>query len=446
MLLSDFNSIINLPRFVEECLGEKGYSFVKLPIYGWLAYKKEGGFLQVRDAFEFGYDNRANVLYEFIVKKQPHLLDSPITYSEQAAKSLQSSVLERFVWKSVWKLALEHTRTGNIQHRGRWTPVIEALKQMDVYEPDNCLIGVQTPKIVDIGREIRASKGWPSGPGERRFLIPTFYAPNHLSSIDLVASLDDVNERSSNVYMLHKRGWYGYLDKKIVASPVDSIFFGGNTWSPLCKPWTSTAVELADNLTLSSLLRIWSEGDGVNFSDNILDRVANSPEIGNLPNYIAGLTKEQMMTLQDKTGARLMDAWKKAKEQKVQINNVTFINRYNEYWVLYKGKEERFTNFTISINTVKVHGTKADYHCTVNHEESSLPVIIEDCPLSTGVKLTARIQAKVFELGLCIPDICTKYKRYLGDVIIRLNSLAKVEKVDEAKKLEPEAPEKTDAS
>lgn len=72
MTLCDLNCYVNLPRLVNERLKLKGYSFLKLPHHGWVAYDAEKRCYALQDLYK---GHKLLELYRFVTREDPSYLD-----------------------------------------------------------------------------------------------------------------------------------------------------------------------------------------------------------------------------------------------------------------------------------------------------------------------------------------------------------------------------------
>jgi len=412
MLLSSFNSKINLPSVVAKLGGNTAeYDFVRIPLFGWYAKSKTSDF--VGNIFDFFPIEDWRRLYGIICRDFNDCFDFSLPYSEYAEKNLFKDQTRIMQYQSVWLLSVQEAHTARARMHDKVVYFKDILDEAGMSELLNNKFGYLTEKVLkafprlDLDSKYRYKK---------TVMIPSFCSPKHICSLEL-ARLSDLGQRET-VFLNGEYGWYGRQGVEIVRDFNELKVKTGNTWNYKNDHWNTSPVNLSDMLGTEQLIKIWSEAKHSKFNTNILELMIGKQGNDDLRNHVASLNYNQLLELEKRSGQQLTDFWMKSREQQFTVQGKTYLKRDKAYYLVKKNEEEQLTNFTLDIQQIRKKNEDEFIWCgMVYYEEHAIPFEMEDKYFMSCHLFTKGIRKMFLGAGIGIPFINEKYVRQLITMI-----------------------------
>lgn len=425
MKLNDFNNRVNLPRFCAK-LGYTDYQYIKIPTFGWFAYNKDRTF--VGHIFDVVNTTERDRLFATITKDKPEYLDFDMPYSEMAEAALRNNYLQTQLWTAAFSQAKKDLKNHSVIYKGHRTKLVDVLNENGYNAATTNGFGVITRTL----QERFNMLPWPKVELRGQLLIPTFHTPFHISSLEC-CSWDDPSSRTT-LFLADERGWYGNIhDKQIVGSLYDLWATKGCTWDHKLDYWTSGSIfSLSETLTIPDYIRVWTEAQSTVFDSSPLERIIEAGETDQLRHYVGQLSYGQLSELEEATGQKLSDCWKKARETQVQIGTKLFVRRDNCYFFYNKGNLEQITNFVMDVERL-VRTKKGDFKRIgmLHMANKSAPFEMKEADFQNNQKFYRIMKEKLLEAGLGIPLVYPAHAKMLPLIIDTFNVGAPIEHEDD---------------
>ena len=421
MTVNDFNTKVNLPKFCAK-MGITDYQFVRMPTFGWFAYNKDKSF--IGNIFDVVGQKGWDSIYETICKDKPEFLDFTMPYNEVVGKTLRNNLLNIQLWTAAYVFSKKEFETYKLGYKGKLFKDVLIENGFNPVLVNN--MGVINRNVLERFNMLP----WPKKELRSKLLIPTFHTPNHISSLDC-CSWDNPSEMTS-LFVNHEKGWYGNIKhKKFVSSLFDLWTHEGCTWDYKCDYWTGDEVfDLGETLDIPDCIRIWSEVNNTKLVSSPLDHILDTGKTEELKHYAGMLSLKQLEEIEQRTGEKLNDYWKKARETQVKLGHLTFVRRDNSYYVYRKGNLEQITNFAVDIERIVKRGDKFVRTGIFYLGNSSVPFEMNEEDFVSSRRLHQVIKEKFISSGLGIPILFPLYANRLLLLIESFNSSPKIELED----------------
>lgn len=412
MLLSSFNSKINLPSVVSKLgINTSEYDFVRVPIFGWYAKAKTSDFIgNIFDFFPIG-DWRK--LYGIVCRDFNDCFDFNLPYSEYAEKNLFKDQTKIMQFQSAWLLSVQEAQTTRARFHDKVLYFRDMLDELGMPELLNNKFGYLTDRVL---------KAFPSLELENKYkykktvLIPSFSSPKHICSLEVV-KLNDLSQRET-IFLNNEYGWYGKQGVEIVRDVNELKVKPGNTWNYKCDYWNKTPVKISELIGTEQLIKIWSEATSSKFTENLAELMVGKQGNDDLRNHVASLNYSQVQELEKNSEQELLPYWMKSREQQFNVQGRTYVKRDKAYFLVGKDEEEQLTNFTMDIKEIRKKSEDEFVWCgMVYFEEHAVPFEMEDKYFVSCFLFTKGIRKMFLNLGLGIPFINEKYVRQLLTMI-----------------------------
>lgn len=396
MTVNDFNTKVNLPRFCER-QNITGYKFLKMPTFGWFAYKEDLTF--VGNIFDVVGQKGWDTIYSQVTREMPEVLDFTLPYSELTERALRNNLLNIQLWTAAYVYAKKEFDSYKLSYKGKLFKDVLLENGFSAVLVNN--IGVVNRNVLERFNMLP----WPKRELRSKLFIPSFHTPKHISSLECF-SWDNPAEIFP-CFINHEKGWYGNIKHGALLSNVSNLWtLEGCTWDYKCDFWTQDKVfTLTDSLEVSDCIRIWTEANSTTLNISPLEHIIDMGKAEDLKHQSGRLTLNQLEEVENKTGLKLTEFWRKARESQVKIGNLTFVRRDNSYYVYRKGDLEQITNFAVDIHRIIKRGTKFFRLGTFYLGESSVPFELEEDYFVSNRSLQQAIKEKFIESGLGIPIV-----------------------------------------
>jgi len=412
MLLSSFNSKINLPSVVSKLgINTTDYDFVRVPIFGWYAKSKTSDFIgNIFDFFPI-FDWRK--LYGIVCRDFNDCFDFNLPYSEYAEKNLFKDQTKIMQFQSAWLLSAQEAQTTRARFHDKVVYFKDMLDELGMPELTNNKFGYLTDRVL---------KAFPSLDLENKYkykktvLVPSFASPKHICSLEVV-KLSDLTQRET-IFLNNEYGWYGKQGVEIVRDINELKAKPGNTWNYKCDYWNKLPVKISELIGTEQLIKIWSEAANSKFTENLTELMVGKQGNDDLRNHVASLNYSQVQELEKNSGQELFPYWMKSREQQFSVQGRTYVKRDKAYFLVGKEEEEQLTNFTMDIKEIRKKNEDEFVWCgMVYFEEHAVPFEMEDKYFMSCFLFTKGIRKMFLNLGLGIPFINEKYVRQLLTMI-----------------------------
>lgn len=412
MTVNLFNSTVNLPKFCNK-LGYKDYQFVRIPTFGWYAYNTDKTF--IGNIFDLVNDQDREHLYAVIAKDKPEYLDFDLAYSGLADSRLKYDLMEMKLWTAAYSMCQKAIETYKVSYQGKKTYMREILSSNGLNGAISNKIGVITGHVLETFKMLP----WPKKEIRGKLIIPSFSTPYHIASLEY-CSWDQPTELLP-LYVNDEKGWYGNIRANKIVSDIKELFTTpGNTWDYKADYWYDGTVNLSEFLDIPTCIKVWTDAQKTVFSCSPLDQIIATGNTGELKNYVGQLSYNQLEELEEKTGEKLKEHWRKARELQVKLGNQIFAKRENRYFVYKKGKLLEITNFAIDIDKIiKMKNGKFMRKGLLHFGNKSVPFELGEEYFTTNYKFQRGIKEKFLSAGLGVPII---HPEFFGKSLLLVDS------------------------
>jgi len=420
MNVNNFNSKLNLPYFFES-IGKTGYHYAKLPNFGWYAYNVD--LTDIRNCFDNLFDDIGNEVevtgfISDLVKNKKQLFDFHITWSDMLVLRVYNhlQLLEKL--KQFHVAAKTELYEGQAYLNGRYLNLAKQLEAQGMAAFLDTGIGLVTDRVLSAFSRFIA---FPAGI-KNRLILPSYCTPRHVASYEILGIREGVDKRIS-LYTNGEKGWYGNFDNTLIVSDLQKLVTTkGLTWDYKLDYWSNKQLELDPAISVANCVDIWLQARKAQFNTSPLNIIEQSGEVDKLKYHLKELSINQLNELEQKFQIKLFDNWKAQKSEEVDIGNLRFIKKDNQYWVLTKkGKLEEFTNFVVEINRIFKREGKFYRNGTVLFGRQEIPFEFTNDVFLQPKAFIKAINALCLDSGVGLPLILTSYLGYLLDVINRTN-------------------------
>jgi hypothetical protein len=419
MTVYEFQSKVNLPALHDAVKGDPSLSFKKVPKFGWVAYNRD--FSTVSTLFDFFRDAPA-AIYRHITKKHPEFQENKMEYSEKVELKLQYSFYYEKAIAEFYQQSQEEAVDGRLKwKKGESVKVTKLIEDLGL-QPfiTNGLLGVCTEKMVEA-----APNRYYNAPATLvgRLIIPTFYAPSKVATLESRSLLEPSNETLlpvSTKYTVEK-GWYGRLNKRVVSSLNELYIQPGNTWDKKADLWTEGVLQLSPQLSVGQCLEIWRDSRYSKFVLSPLQWIKDKHGLEKVKEHLHGLTHAQIKELEKETGETLINYWEAQNQSIVEVSGVKFLQRNDRYYIVRHDREIEYTNFTVQLTKIVKKEGMFFLHGFIQCNNKEIPFTTKRGVFSTYNSVMKELMELFLETGLGIPTVSPNFKHYIGNVIFAFN-------------------------
>lgn len=420
MNVNNFNCKLNLPSFFDT-LGKTGYQFLKLPNFGWYAFNSD--LSDIRNCFDNIFEDIRNEteVTSFIsdlIKNKKHLFDFHVTWSDTLVTKLFNHIQLLSRLKQFYNAAQAELYEGQAYLNGKYLNLSKQLKAQGMEAFLDAGIGLVTDRVISsLSRYIAFPPGI-----KNKIIVPSFCTPKHIASYDIVGIKDTVDSRAS-LYINGERGWYGNLNNPLIVSSIQKLVtVKGVTWDYKLDYWINKQLELDPSLTVTDCINIWTQARRAQFNASPLDIIQQSGEVEKIKYHLKELSLNQLRELEQKFQVKLFDSWRAQKSEEVDIGNLRFVKKDNQYWIITsRGRMEEFTNFTVEIQSILKKNNAFYRKGVIAYGKQEIPFEFENRVFLQPKMFVKTINTFFLERGIGLPIILTSYLGYLLDVINRMN-------------------------
>jgi len=372
-----------------------------------------------------------NKLYSLITKDKQEFLEFEMAYSDFAEKTLRNNLMEMQLWTAAYAFAKKEMQTYQIVHKGKKQKLATILEENGYGALIKNNVGVITSTLLQRFNMLP----WGKKDLRGKLLIPTFYTPFHIASLES-CPWDDPTDMTS-LFINDEKGWYGNLaHKEVVAGLFDIWATTGNTWDYKCDLWyPAEVINIGDDIDVSTCLRIWAEAKNTAFNISPLKKIVELGKADELQHYVADLNIDQLVAVEKETGKKLTDYWKKARETQVKIGGKVFVKRDNCYYTYRKGNVEQITNFSIDIEKIVKRGDKFYRIGMLNFGDKSCPFEMEEKYFNTNHMFHRGIKEKFLSSGLGVPLV---YPAFFSKALLLIDSFNACKPIEIEEEVETE--------
>jgi len=434
MTIHELNSKVHLPSLarIKDLSGDISYQ--KIPGYGWFGYNKD--LTYVFDAFDITCTTPEHSwqLYRHATIDRPDIQDYKMRYSEVTENKLRINY-ERCLNDSLfYKACKAAAQTESIRFNTKNIRFTDLLAELGYSQLIHTGIGLITPKIQQ--RYTRSYNYRLKESDTNKLVIPTFYAPGHIASLEICTVTDLQNRRP--IWQLDHKGWYGELNRSIVSDVSELVTNRGCTWSPLIDYWADKTkpVMLSDKLTTEQCIGLWGYCKNLTFTKSPLEIIKNRHELGKVKNFIKDFNLPQIKELEKMTGEKLSTHWQAARSVETSVFGLKFTCANNRYYV-HRGIDitgVEFTNFAIELDYVAKEKDEFWQYGFVDFNDQEIPFRLKSKVFSSHQRLMKELTNILLEAGAGMPTIAPSLKHYLINVIFGFNQQNSIGTTQIAKK------------
>jgi hypothetical protein len=411
MNINDFNSKINLPKVVSKLGMNVGdFNFVRMPVFGWFAQAKTGGF--IGNIFDFFEPSDWKTLYSTILNDFEECLDFKLLRAEYAEKMLFKNQCLHMQYQSAWLLAKEEVRSHRARHADKIMYFADILRTAGMPGFLENEVGYLTENVVKAFPKLNLGA---KQKYKKVIVIPSFCTPKHICSFEL-AKFQNPQVREK-IYVNGELGWYGKICEHLAGDFNELKVRKGFTWNYKANYWVKTPIAISERMPTSQLIQVWGEASQVRFGQDPVERLMATEGATGLEHYVASLSFEQLQELEKKTGLSLAPAWTVSREQQIVVRGKTFVRRGTAYYIIKSGDEEQLTNFVLEIKEIRKREEDFYWCGFIHYNESVVPFELEDKDFSSSHLFAKSIRKIFLNLGLGIPYINEKYVGQLLNLI-----------------------------
>ncbi len=424
---------LHLPSIVAHFGWEQPKYYRKLNGFGWHAMSQnEDLVFNGLDLFQYNTpnlpkDDDCEVIkqcYRFYTQEHKELLEIPIDYSETNECKLVKNYLSKITNERFYRACRAEALTGNVIYNARTYKFADLLEELGMHYFINSGIGIINKRIVtspEFAGLCLANKI-----NHNIILIPSFYAPGKLASLE-VSPLGDLSTRQM-IYLNHEMGWYGQAGTNIVGQLRDLLTQDGCTWCPKLANWMDDRVlNLHHSLQPKQCIEIWTNLSNLVTNKDPLTLIDKNKLAEHLKDNISSLTIAQIRQLEKATNQELKKLWLSQKTSEATVAGYRFISNNGRYYLVRGNSQLEFTNFIVELTKIKKEEEFYQYGFLLMNDES-VPFRLKRRFFNHQYSLINALTDIALEHGLGIPQVVPNWKNYLPNVINAFNPVNLVEK------------------
>ncbi|NBQ67402.1 MAG: hypothetical protein EBU46_00680 [Nitrosomonadaceae bacterium] len=419
MTVHEFQSKVNLPALHNAVKGDPSLAFKKVPKFGWVAYSKD--YSTVSTLFDFFRDAPA-AIYRHITKNHSEFQENKMEYSEKVEQKLQYSFYYEKAIEEFYRQSREEAVDGRLKwKKGESVKVTKLIEDLGLHPfITNGLLGVCTEKMVENSANRYYSAPMPL---VGKLIIPTFYAPTKVATLESRSLFEPSNETLQLVNTRYpvEKGWYGELNKRVVSTLNELYIQPGNTWDRKADLWTEEVLQLSPQLNVGQCLEIWRDSRYSKFVVSPLQWIRDKHGLEKVKEHLHGLTHAQIKELEKETGESLVNYWEAQNQAVVEVSGVKFLQRNDHYYIIRQDREIEYTNFTIQLTKIVKKAGQFFLHGFIQCNNKEIPFITKRGVFSTYNSVMKELMELFLETGLGIPTVSPNFKHYIGNVIFAFN-------------------------
>lgn len=421
MNVNEFCTKVNLPKFCAR-LGLEGYSFVKLPTFGWYAHNSD--MTHIANIFDLVKHEERIKLYELVTKDRREYLDFEINYSVFTEAKFINTYTTFALWQVAFNFACTEFESYKVTYQGKKVLLKTVLEENGFGWITKHKVGVITNNLkrkFDMLKEFNIDNKNDLG----MLLIPTYYTPKHIATIEACDWRDPT--KLYPIYNDNEKGWYGNIAaENIVSLPVDLWTGDGFTWDYKCDYWTNGKIKkIGAGMYVDTLVNIWVESANTAFDKAPLDAIIEQGKVEQLKDYVSKLNITKIEEVEEKTGVKLTDCWKKARESQLKLGKNTYVRRESAYYQRdnRSGELIPLTNFAVDVTKIIKRGDKFFRHATIHIGRRSVDVELNDTCFHNFPRFAKALREAALQAGLGITVWYTTQGQQTLNAIESFNSI-----------------------
>ena len=413
MTSSDLCSRINLQAF---CDANKltGFSFVKMPRFGWFAINQVDGTIQTLIDF-IPKQELVAFCTDLIVEKQQYH-DGRIYYNEQGIIRLANDIRILLTYKKFHMDCMTEFMEGQHYVGGYAGNLNQTFERNGMAAFKNTGVGLVTGPVLQTYKKLL----YLDDSLKNKLVIPTWCTPQHFCSFEYCAVDAPTNRHT---FFIHgEKGWYGKPVDTVYGNFSNLLTHDGCTWDKKVDYWVEKPLALDDSLAVNQCLQIWTEARNAKFKRSPLDVIEANGGVAKLKFNVSNLTLNQITELQKKFDIQLKELWEAQKQSQVEMGRLTFIAKNMRYYVQTSaGTIQEFTNFLMEVNRIYKKEDKFYRQGIIYYEGKEVEFEFPNDDFLSVKNLTRALNNFFLTHGIGVPIVSTTYRSFLLDVINKLN-------------------------
>jgi hypothetical protein len=419
MTINEFNSKIHLPKLAAKLGLGVGCEYVKMPVFGWLGYNRAR--TNVFDLFDLMVINDANIeqIYKYFTIEHTEYLDSHLYYSEYEENRLFQSWLRDQRAVKFWLMSVEEAKNEPVMIKGRKIKLNELAEELGLANFHGANIGLINHRLLGISQFLPMKE---EGAVAGRLLVPSFYAPGHLASLEML-DLDDLCSHNPlipaarTIYLRGERGWYGELNKAVVGSFKTILTAPGCTWDKKIDHWTTEPLDLHESLNTAQCLEIWSKSKNLTFKQSPLLLVKENNKLDRARDCISTLNLAQVLELEQVLGEPLKARWFESKSSQIEIGDVQYLCKDGRYYYMSSGRQVEATNFSVTLDGIKKEDDEWFQYGYVYFNGTETRFRVNRCVFNSPEAFANAIREIMLDAGVGVPIIILAVKSQLPQIV-----------------------------
>lgn len=414
MTVNELNSKVHLPGLAQHLGNSRGYSYVKVPKFGWFGYNKD--LTHIFDILGVFDNSSVAEIYRYITRDRPEFQEYKMHYSEVLENKLSADYWRVMSYRQLMAEAIAATETDRIRVNGVVGPFSQMADELGLRFLLFQGIGLLSPRVINgkVGKRLGLPDKYTN-----KVLIPTYYTPGHFASLE-VASLEKLEDRYT-LFMNQEKGWYGELNHTIVGKFTDLLSMRGCTWDSKVDHWNSMPVDLHPTLTTSQCIEIWSKTKNLQTRNSPLEVIKANNGLEEMKSNLKDLTLKQVKELETFTGCKLTNYWTASRSVEADVCGFKFSCRNDRYYLYRYSEEMEYSNFAVKLTKITREQDEFWQQGVIYYNGTETPFRAKRKNFDTQAALMKELNKIFLEAGIGIPSIAPNYKHYITNVITAFN-------------------------
>jgi hypothetical protein len=365
-----------------------------------------------RDDYEFG-----RKCYSYFVQEHPELFDIPPKYTETDELSFAQDYTLHRSQERFWLACRTAGKEMPMYYNGKPIMMGKLLNELGMPKFTQTEIGVVTAKHISdpVFRPLLLNEAY-----SNKLLLPTFYAPGKLASLEIILNPKDIADRKM-IYRNPEPGWYGRLGGSVVGDIRNLFEIEGCTWSQKIVGWSDKVLNLHHSLKPQQCIEIWQHTEEIASNCNPLSLIKTPDLHKEIKGTLGKLTIKKMKELEAITGIPLKQAWIKEKTSEVNISGTKFLRIDDRYYYTIGKNTYEFTNFAMELSEIKKVGDVYYQFGSIIKDGEIAAFKIKCKAFISQYSLLKEMTDIMLDAGLGTPRVTPNYKNYLPNVIEAFN-------------------------
>jgi hypothetical protein len=219
-------------------------------------------------------------------------------------------------------------------------------------------------------------------------------------------------------------GWRGSPSKTILRGFNNLLTHEGCNWDYKLDYWVNKPISVAEDMDVNQCIKIWTEAKNIRFTRSPLDIIETSGNLGKIKHNLQQLNLTQVSELEKRFKLPLLSAWQTQRQEQVIIDGLLFIFKDGRYYVERPTGLEELTNFALEFEKVVRKGDQFFRQGIVHYEGREIPLELNNHVFIDGNTFLRALTWYFLNNGIGVPIVSVNYRRYVLDVVNRLNAKA----------------------